>query len=394
MKISILIPDGEQALLMRVAYCFSVHKHIKIFAMSNTKHFPMRYSRHLHKIIYVEKTNENDWVKNINKIVEEYNIDLIMPLYEEGIKTLITHKDLVVEKDKLVSLSKIEDYIKALDKSELAKHLLKNNIAHPKTIIFKPNLIEYSGFSSLSFPVIVKPAVGYGGEGIHVFKIESDLMDFLIKMKKPGTYVVQEFIEGYDIDCSVLCENGDIVASTIQKGTLFENQQFAPAIGLQFSKNEQLLDIVKTLIKSLNWSGVAHIDLRYDSKLKDYKIIEINGRFWSSIDASLAAGINFPYLYCLKSKQKALTFDNNYKDIAYLNLKGLFKTIKKNPLFLLKFSFIMKNSTLLFSIKDPLPVIVMFYKKLKSKYNRKNNSISLMSYPFIELLKTGAGTIK
>ena len=52
-------------------------------------------------------------------------------------------------------------------------------------------------------------------------------------------------------------------------------------------------------IKALNYSGVAHIDLRYDVKDKTYKIIDVNTRFWGSLTGSQIVGVNFPYLTVL-----------------------------------------------------------------------------------------------
>jgi predicted ATP-grasp superfamily ATP-dependent carboligase len=176
--------------------------------------------------------------------------------------------------------------------------------------------------------------------------------------------VLQEFIEGYDIDCSLLCNDGKFKAYTIQKGILFGNQKYAPAIGLQFLINDRLLEVVKQLMESLKWSGVAHIDLRYDKETSDYKVIEINGRFWSSLDASAAAGVNFPYLYSLK-EDELLKSKILYKEIQYLNLKGLLKTVVKKPQLIFMYKYLKNNTALPLLISDPMPSVIMLLNKLK-----------------------------
>ena len=80
-------------------------------------------------------------------------------------------------------------------------------------------------------------------------------------------------------------------------------------------------------MQTLNWSGVANVDVRFDYKTKQCMVLEINPRFWLSVEASEIAGVNFPYLYCLSSLN--LDFEiPNYKHIKTLNLKGLSNKIK------------------------------------------------------------------
>ena len=81
------------------------------------------------------------------------------------------------------------------------------------------------------------------------------------------------------------------------------------------------MEITKKLMKSLNWSGVANIDWRYDENNKVFKIIEINTRFWLSTDASSIAGVNFPYLYCLSSLGNEIKLQKT-ESISYLSLEG------------------------------------------------------------------------
>ena len=68
---------------------------------------------------------------------------------------------------------------------------------------------------------------------------------------------------------------------------------------------------------------------------KEFKVIEINTRFWVSLDASLIAGVNFPYLYCLSSME-SLFQKPQYNFVEYLNLKGLIKRIKQDMKFVFK----------------------------------------------------------
>ncbi|MBN4085114.1 ATP-grasp domain-containing protein [Flavobacteriaceae bacterium AH-315-B10] len=341
--------------------------------MSNKKNNPMRYSRHVHKFSYYKKTNSDlDWINNINKETNKYNIDVIMPIFEDGIKTIIKYKQLISSSNKLGVLPSLDNFNSAINKGLLIKHLEQNEIPYPKSILIESG--KNYNVNLVAFPIIIKPLEGFGGGmGIYVFENKKELEQYLITNRDSYTFLVQDYIKGYDIDCSVLCKDGEILAFTIQKGTMFGKSEFAPQIGLQFLYEQELYKIVEKLMKSLNWSGVAHIDLRYDENDKQFKVIEVNTRFWVSLDASLIAGVNFPYLYCLASLGENFQ-KPSYKNIKYLNLKGLINRIKKNKRFILHTEFVFNNTPIKFALKDPLPMVYKFISRTKniliSKFKR------------------------
>ncbi|WP_100614412.1 carboxylate--amine ligase [Confluentibacter citreus] len=359
MKFSILIPDGEVPLLPSVINCLSQVKDIKIYVISNKKRYPMRYSRHIHHYAYYPETNvELEWIDNINEELKKHDIDLVMPIFENGIKIIAKYKNQVSFKDKLCLLPSFDNFKLANDKGSLLYFLDNHHLPHPKGIVAKVG--EIPKVESLQYPVLVKPVSGLGGgTGIYSFDNQSSLEDYFIKNRLECDTIVQERIEGYDIDCSVLCKDGVILAHTIQKATLKDGNPFAPTTGLIFVEEEELYLTIERLMKLLNWSGVAHVDLLFDKKDEKFKILEVNTRFWTSIDASLIAGVNFPYLYILASL--GIDFNKpNYKYLEYLNIKGLLKTLQLNIKFLFETRFILNNTPVKFAVKDPIPFILKY----------------------------------
>ncbi|ULC58323.1 ATP-grasp domain-containing protein [Flaviramulus sp. BrNp1-15] len=363
-NISVLIPDGESHLLIYVVNCLAQIKGLKIFVMSNKNSNPMRLSRYIYNFSFFEKTNEIDWIYNINKELIRYDIDVVMPIFEDGIRTIIKHENLVNNKSKLGLLPSFSVFNIAINKGCLAEHLKTNNLPHPKGVVILPGATTSE--KEIKLPALIKPMEGFGGGmGIKVFNSKKQIDHFFDENKFNYPYLVQDYIEGYDIDCSVLCKNGEVLAYTIQKGNLLGKNEFSPQVGLEFLHNEELYKVVEKLMKSLNWSGIAHIDMRYDKHDEKFKVIEINTRYWVSLDASLISGVNFPHLYCLASLNQNF-IKPDYKNIEYLNLKGLIKKIKIKKTTLFNFKFIIANTPLKFAIKDPLPMIYKFIWRTKN----------------------------
>ncbi len=318
-----LIPDGENELLTNhVKDCISMVPNIRLFVMSNKKYIPSRFSRFVYSYTYYPKANnELGWIANINAEMANHDIDLIMPIFEDGIRTLIKFKEYITNPHKLVVLPSLEMFTIANNKALLAKHLEKNEIPGPKN--FQIRVGNISDLNNVVFPILAKPLNETdGGSGIRLFRQKDEFLAFFKINKGVPNYIFQEFIDGYDIDCSVLCHDGEIRAFTIQKGILFSTKKFAPPIGVKFLYEDDLYKVVKNLMNTLNWSGIAHIDLRYDVNDGKFKVIEVNTRFWGSLDASLVAGVNFPYLYSLLSSNQKFK-KPIYNHIKYLSLKGL-----------------------------------------------------------------------
>ncbi|GAA4935230.1 hypothetical protein GCM10023314_04460 [Algibacter agarivorans] len=230
-----------------------------------------------------------------------------MPIYEMGIKTIVENIEKIKEPNKLCELPDIESLNSARNKGLLYLHLKENQIPCPNTLIVKPNsLVNLEDFS---FPVIIKPAEddgggGGGGVGVEIVKNKEQVLSYYKTNQYKCDTIVQGFIQGCDFCCNALCKEGDLIAFSIQKGTVYRDGILTPRISFDFIENEELIESTKTLMKSLNWSGVVNIDWRYDENEKVFKVIEINTRFWLSTDASSIAGVNFPFLYCLSSLEK------------------------------------------------------------------------------------------
>ncbi len=364
-KFSVLLPEGDSNLLPFVVNCLSRKKRIEIYVISNNPKAEVRKSNKIKNFSnYPKAKSEAEWIDNLNTEMKRFKIDVILPFDEFGIQAAIKFKDQIFQKEKLVFLPSLDSFLLSNNKGALAQHMKKHDVPSPNTFLFKEN--EVCDKSPTDFPVILKPLEGYGGgRGIHKFEDEDSMQSFYSLNTVEVPYLIQSYIEGYDIDCSVLCKDGEILAYTIQKGFLPGSEKFGPNVGVEFLYRDEMFNVVKRLMKSLDWNGVAHIDMRYDANDGSYKVVEINPRFWETTEASEIAGINFPFLYCLSF----LGFEFSqpkFQQTKFLNLIGLSKTIKKNKWFIFNLKFILGNTPLKYYLTDPKPMLSIVYNKIKS----------------------------
>jgi predicted ATP-grasp superfamily ATP-dependent carboligase len=366
-KVSVLIPDGESNLVINVLRCLSDVRGLKIYILSSEEYLPIRYSRYVSRFIY-ENTSADPLahIGRINELVEQYSIDVILPVHALAIRRLIAFRHLLLHPEKTLIPPSTEIFDLADDKIKLANQLLTLGIPYPGSWPLYDKDGALNDLNSFTYPLLLKPSVGIGGgAGILRFNDKKELSAYLDSNTPLEDVFLQEYVEGTDLGFNVLCKNGEILAYTIQLGTLFHDDPYKPQIGLKMIREESILQAMRKLMRSLNWSGVAHIDMVFNPGNRDFKVLEINPRFWLTLQGSCLAGVNFPWLYCQTVREKKIQ-QPEYSKIQFLTLQGLAKLIRKNPSFLFKFKFIWSQTPFKYWLKEPGIFLFVMRRHLKS----------------------------
>ena len=355
---NVLIPDGESTWAINVIQCLGELPY-SIHVLSRKRKTASRYSKFTATYSYFDEVeNDNQWLDIILSKVKEKNIDIIVPIAEREMVFLNRFENDISDHVKMIAIPSVNNIDLGLNKEKLHDFLKVNGFPSPKAIVCESKLLEPNQIDQLSFPVLLKPFNGKGGEGVLRFDQKKDLTDYL-EAHQQENFLLQEYIDGYDIDCSVLCKNGSILTYTIQKQYIPNKNPYAPQLGVVFVENEQVMSIMSSLMKKLEWDGIAHVDMRYDSKTNDYKFIEINARFWGSLEASKKVGVNFADL-SIKEQLNGHIEHKPYRLEAMVIFKGLLKLIGQKPSTIFKLKFLYQHSNLGLFIKDPLPNVFRF----------------------------------
>ena len=72
------------------------------------------------------------------------------------------------------------------------------------------------------------------------------------------------------------------------------------------------------ILTNVGWKGPAHMDVLYDLSSNTPRLLEINPRFWMSLNLSIKSGVDFPYLLYQLANKKEMEEMNPYRvDIKY-----------------------------------------------------------------------------
>jgi predicted ATP-grasp superfamily ATP-dependent carboligase len=351
---NILIVDENVApLTLAVLRCLGKIKEYKlhVLSFSKTRNPQFRYSKYANSFERTDFIDEEKTFELIKKRSEEIKADIIIPVNEKIVKIVSMHMDDCHGLCRLPPIPEINTLNTVRHKWELYNWLFKNNYPADKPVLLSEAIKDESIRKNLCFPLLIKPNWGSGGQGIR--QIE-DLIEFESvskNYKDPHEYVIQKIIPGFDIDISFLARNGRIMAYTIQQ-SIEKKNRYVYARSLKFIHNEELLNITTDIVKRLNYSGIAHLDFRYDSDENNYKLIDFNARYWSSLLGSLSAGINFPYLAVCSDENM---HPSDYNSMNYYMVLNVLRLLwKRIPL---------KNTELYYDLRDPVPLFLdLLYK--------------------------------
>jgi len=363
--ISILIPDGESDFSLKALRCLALIPNFKITVLSQYQWDPIRFSRR-HSGFYYHNHAEFDEgrLEFIMALAKKLKPDIILPIEHHTIRLLSAYRAEIEKIAVLPPLASPETMDLAGNKWTLTNVLKKENIPFPTTVFIDEHTpLPEQELKQLTYPVLAKPLSSAGGSGIVFFDNYHDLHAYLVGKDRPHKVIVQAFIQGYDVGCSVLCVNGKIKAYTIQKGLTPGKKRFQPPTTVEFIQDAEIYTNVDKMMRALNWSGVANIDLRYDQAKNIHQVLEINPRFWASVLASVVAGINFPFLACQLALKKDFEMPT-YQLVRYTKPEAVVGLLLKKYLQGDDTVRTIKETGLLYTIPDLGPEIAKYPRKI------------------------------
>lgn len=166
----------------------------------------------------------------------------------------------------------------------------------------------------VTYPVVLKPRFtwlyqdGHWALGSVCYATNPD--DLITKYQNIHSQVpnplIQERIEGEGRGVFLLLWNGEVKAAFCHRRL----REKPPSGGVSVYCESvpldwNLVDRSVRLLQTIGWQGVAMVEYKVDRQDHEAKLMEVNGRFWGSLQLAIDAGINFPLLlYRLAIEEK------------------------------------------------------------------------------------------
>ncbi len=323
----------------------------------------------------------SEFIDYMVSLCRERRFDLFIPMIDEVVYLVSRnlHRFLPYTR---VPIADEEKMRIAFNKRLTLEFARAHGFSCPKTF-FPEDLSQLADVRrELGFPVVIKPLEAAGAQGLLFVESENGLEEAYRRVHSKFPFpMVQEMIPPESTKYQVCClfnSRSELRAAIVQRfhrqyplrggtGTCFESVE-----------NEEVMSFGVELMKALGWSGVACVELLIDSRDGLPKLMEINPRFWGTLQLCILAGMDIPYLLYRMAMEGDVEPQLTYKTgmICRWMLPGEILHFAANPArFRLRpsfFNFFGNNvGYCILDRDDPLPVLAFFWVGFKGLFDRK-----------------------
>jgi len=318
----ILVLDGINKNTLAIVRHLGKLRIGEIDVVSHTNYSISFYSKFIHERVISPdpKTVEDDFISFLLDRLKNQKYDLLIPV---GFKTFEICSKIQHELKKLskVILTSHDNIKLASSKKETYVLAEKLGISYPKTwyVENKKKIEEYE----FNYPSVIKAPFESGVTLVSYANNHADLVDKYHKMcdendfTEPNLPIIQEFIQGVGYGFFAFYENGTCKRFFMHKRIREYPVTGGPSTCAETYYDDELKNLGMRILDYLEWNGVAMVEFKKDSNDGKYKLMEINPKFWGSLDLALIAGVNFPYFLCKKALNQKIEFLGDYKRIRF-----------------------------------------------------------------------------
>jgi predicted ATP-grasp superfamily ATP-dependent carboligase len=193
----------------------------------------------------------------------------------------------------------------AQDKQQMLYLAGKAGIACPRTIILEDTDELEEVAKKVQYPVVIKPrfsrCIREGKTVSGTVQYAHDPSELIALYRRMDGMIprplIQEKLEGEGKGVFLLVWNGELKAAFCHR-RLREKPPWGGASVYCESVplDQDLVEKSFALLKAVGWQGVAMVEFKVDQRDRRAKLMEVNGRFWGSLQLAVDAGVNFPLM--------------------------------------------------------------------------------------------------
>lgn len=246
-----------------------------------------------------------EYVDAVVELTSRWHVDVLLPISEESLLALLPAAARMPAVR--IPFPPLDVFRSAADKAHVTALAASLGIAVPDQVVVhtRDEVPRLLGSTSLSFPLVVKPARSVADTtsartklGV-TYAADHEELERLLTTMPDAAYplLLQRRIEGPGTGVFLLLWNGRSLATFAHRRI----REKPPTGGVSVCAESIVPDPAtlaqaEALLAALDWRGAAMVEFKQDRRDGRYYLMEINGRLWGSLQLAVDAGVDFPAL--------------------------------------------------------------------------------------------------
>ena len=301
LRFDALVTDGHTRAGLAVARSLA-RQNVSVLVLGNDASSPAFHSRYVKHALPAPSAMQQPqaFMEFVLEVVERHKIRLAIPVTDQALVLFDQHRK------SLGALCKIAMASEGALRQVLDKRLnleLASRLGVPCARQFEledrrqiPDMI-----ATLGFPIVLKrpgdpidPNVPKFDFRVLYAHNERELNSYLDQHCQDGRFpLLQECATGEIHNLCCFAADGDLLAAHEYQS--IRRLEGAGVYRKIIQPSPDLMEHAQALLRALRWDGVAHVGFFVNRPLNRVWYMEINGRFWASVQGSIHAGWDFPY---------------------------------------------------------------------------------------------------
>jgi predicted ATP-grasp superfamily ATP-dependent carboligase len=338
---TILVLDAAQRSALAVTRSLGKLANVRIVTADSTPSALAANSKYSSQ--YLQSPSPADepeqYLQWLKQICAETRYSLVMPVTEITSQLLLMHCEQLP--DTRLPFASYDTVMSIADKYRLLEQAKAAGVPVPNFTLY-PSSASLD-LQTVTYPCVIKPCLsriyteqGWISTSVKLLHNAQDLQQALASAPYLAQYpfMVQEFIPGTGAGLFCLYNKGEPVTFFAHKRLREKPPQGGVSVlSESVAVDETLKGYAMQLLDHVHWHGVAMVEFRVTPEGTPY-LMEVNTRFWGSLQLSIDAGVDFPRLLVQSELGIAGAVADQYKvgtrlrwllgdfDSLYLCLKG------------------------------------------------------------------------
>jgi len=353
----VLVLDAEQRSALAVTRSLG-KQHVEVFtgeenstALASCSKFSIQ-----HFTYPSPKSNPDRFIEFLCVLVKEQAIDILLPMTELTTLLLLINQDSFPNSS--IPFPELDTVDSLADKCLLMKTAESLDIPIPKTWYVKNTGELPCDLNDLPYPIVLKPGKSWLFHDGQWSRAAVRFADNPTEAKhildsdwafKGHPFMIQQCVSGNGQGVFAIYDKGKSLAFFAHRRLREKPPSGGVSVLCESIQVEpKLKAIAKKLLGEANWHGVAMVEFKVAPDGTPY-LMEINTRFWGSLQLAIDAGVDFPFmlyqLACGKQPEPVTDYKTGIKlrwilgdlDNLYLTLRDKQVPLKTKLKSLLRF---------------------------------------------------------